>query len=472
MNPSVRHTPNDPPMALASVAADPDRLRAAVGQRLQAHDHATVAACLADLHPADTAALLRELDRDEACTVLRALPIDPRAEVFGYLPEMRQAELARCLGRKELADLVSRMSADERADLFNRLSEDERGVLLPALAQAEREDIRRLAGYEEGTAGAIMTSEYATVGPDLTAREAIEQLRREAPDKETIYAAYVLDGERRLIGVVSLRDLIMADANAPVRTLMERHVIFGRVEDAQEEVAARIARYDLLALPILNGGDKLVGIVTQDDAMDVVEQEATEDFHLSATVLPLEGSVRHASIAHLYRKRVSWLVLLVFGNLLSGAGIAIYEDTIAAYVALVFFLPLLIASGGNAGAQASTLMVRAIATGDVRGADWSRMLGREVLVATALGITMAVAVSAIGLLRGGPEIAAVVAATMVLVVLAGSLIGLSLPFVLSRLRLDPATSSGPLVTSIADVVGVLMYFAIASAILPLAAASG
>lgn len=423
---------------------------------------------LTERHPADVAAFLTGLEVGEACAALRGLPLGLRAEAFGYLPDGLQGEIARYLGRKELADLVSRMSADERADLFNRLSEEQQAALLPALAQAEREDIRRLAGYAEGTAGAVMTSEYATLSPELTARDAIEQLRREAPDKETIYQAFVIDGERRLLGTVGLRELILAEGAARVADLMDRHPVVGRVEESQEEIAARIARYDLLALPILDAEGRLVGIVTQDDAMDVVEEEATEDFQRSATVVPLEGSVRDAGLVELYRKRVSWLVLLVFGNLLSGAGIAVYEDTIAAYVALVFFLPLLIASGGNAGAQSATLMVRALATGDVRAADWGRLLGREILVAAALGVTMAAAVAAIGLARGGPEIAAVVAATMVLVVLAGSLVGLSLPFALDRLRLDPATASGPLVTSIADVLGVLIYFAIATALLPAA----
>ncbi|MGH8588961.1 MAG: magnesium transporter, partial [Gammaproteobacteria bacterium] len=218
---------------------------------------------------------------------------------------------------------------------------------------------------------------------------------------------------------------------------------------------------------IVNGGDKLVGIVTYDDALDVVEAEATEDFHKGATVGKLDGSVREAALNLLYRKRVFWLVLLVFGNLFSGAGIAYFEDTITAYVGLVFFLPLLVGSAGNAGSQASTLMVRALATGDVMLKDWGRMLGRELVVAAALGLTMAIAVYGVGVMRGGAELALVVALAMLFAVMTGGLIGVSLPFMLSRFKLDPATASAPLVTTIADVTGVVIYFSIASIYLPL-----
>jgi magnesium transporter len=231
-------------------------------------------------------------------------------------------------------------------------------------------------------------------------------------------------------------------------------------------VARQIARYDALALPVVDGEGRLVGIVTYDDAMDVAEAEATEDFHKVGTVTRLMTGVREAGVLALYRARIVWLVVLVFGNIFSGAGIAAFEGTIATYVALVFFLPLLIGSGGNAGAQSATLMVRALATGDVALADWGRMIGRELLIAGLLGLTMALAVSPIGLARGGPEIALVVAGAMVLIVLVGSTIGLTLPFVLTRLGLDPATASAPLVTTIADATGVVIYLAIATAALP------
>lgn len=442
---------------------------------LTSRDAETFQSILRHNHPADVVSLLDEFDPGAFKEFLLHLPADERAGLFGYAPIAVQDEIVRVMNRKELAELFDHMSPDERADVYNRLPASQQEGLLPALAQAEREDLRRLSAYEEGTAGAVMTSEYVTLDPELNARNAIEALRRAAPDAETIYQAFVIDTERRLLGTVSLRELILAPAGARVAELMRKEVIFARVGDRREEVAAKVAKYDLIALPVINGGDRLVGIVTYDDAMDVAQAEVTEDFlkaggfdtHAKGGSLAGIGvSLRDASIALLYRKRVFWLVLLVFGNLFSGAGIAYFEDTIAAYVALVFFLPLLIDSGGNAGSQAATLMVRSLATGDVILRDWGRMFQREFLVALLLGATMAVAVSGLGLFRGGPEIALVVSLTMVCTVLVGSTIGMSLPFALSRMKLDPAAASAPLITSIADAAGVMIYFGIATALLP------
>nr|WP_314477249.1 magnesium transporter [uncultured Pseudomonas sp.] len=213
--------------------------------------------------------------------------------------------------------------------------------------------------------------------------------------------------------------------------------------------------------------DKTLATSCIDPVLDAQRRETPEHFHKGASITNNVGNLRHATLGLLYRKRVLWLVLLVFGNLFSGAGIAAFEETIAAHIALVFFLPLLVDSGGNAGSQSATLMVRGLATGEVTLSDWGRMLGREFGVALLLGCTMAVAVASLGLLRGGPQIALIVASSMVLIVLVGSLIGMSLPFALSRFRLDPATASGPLITSIADAAGVLVYFGIATQVLEL-----
>jgi magnesium transporter len=418
-------------------------------------------------HPADIAAMINELDARPGWAALDLLPLARRAVTFGYLDHDFQVELATVAPRAELAAIVVEMNADERADLYNELSDEQRDALMPGLVQAEREDIRKLAGYEEGTAGAIMTSDYATLSDDLTATEALARLRREAPAKETIYRAYVVDENRKLIGSVRLQDLITAPARAKVGGIMETNTLAVAVSDDQEDVARKIARYDILALPVVDADGRIVGIVTHDDALDVIEEETTDDFHRVGTVTNLASSVGEATILMLYRARIVWLVLLVFGNIFSGAGIAYFEDTIAAHLALMFFLPMLIASGGNAGSQAATLMVRALATGDVEFRDWGYLLLRELAVALALGLTMAVAVSFLGFWRGDASLAATVSLSMVCIVVIGSLIGMSLPFALARFNLDPATASAPLVTSIADVVGVLIYFSIATSFLSL-----
>ncbi len=416
-------------------------------------------------HAVDLADWLATLPRDQLEKKILALPLPRRAKTFSYLPLDIQAELARRLERQDLAEIVTRMHADDRADLFNHLTPQEQQRLLRDLAREEREDIRGLSAYAEGTAGAIMTSDYATLSARMSAHEAIELLRREAPEKETIYRSYILDADRRLIGSVRLHELILAAADTPINEIMDPAPVSVTLDMGQEEVARMIARYDLLALPVVDEVGRLVGIITHDDAADAMQRETTEDFQKIATVRPFSQSVREAGIGVLYTKRIFWLALLVFGNLFSGAGIAFFEETILAYVSLVFFLPLLIDSGGNAGSQSATLMVRALATGDVALKDWRNLILRELLIATALGATMAFLVSPIGLLRGGADIALVVGLTMVLVVIIGSLAGMSLPFLLSRFRLDPATASAPLVTTISDAVGVLVYFSIATMVL-------
>lgn len=441
------------------------RVVQAVKEALRQGKRALLERFLQEEHPADIAFLIKRLEPSEAADLLLRLDPAKRAETFSQLSGRRQRLLSQELPRPVLVGLISDLKADRRADFFKHLPEKLREVLLPALAQAKREDIRRLAGYAEETAGALMTSEYAVLAPHLTARQALERLRHEAPDKETIYRTYVVDEQRRLIGSLRLQTLILAAPQATIADLMERNPKRAHVNDDQEEVARQIARYDLIALPVVDDAGRLVGIVTHDDAVDVVHQEATEDMHKVGSLGRITTSVREAGIGLLYRRRIVWLVLLIFGNLLSGAGIAFFEATIAAHIGLVFFLPLLVGSGGNAGSQAATLVVRGLATGEVVLRDWSRMLGRELLVAGLLGLTMAFAVSGIGLLRGGPELALLVSATMVLIVLIGSLIGLSLPFLLNRLSIDPATASAPLVTSLCDAVGVALYFGMATLLL-------
>lgn len=420
---------------------------------------------LKDLRPIDTADILALLDPKISWKLLEHLP--NRAAVFSYLEAEKQVEMAFLFPRASLAKLVGEMPSDERTDLYKHLNKNQRDALLPALAQAEREDIRRLSAYAEKTAGALMTSDYATLKAEMTVAEALAALRLEAPDAETIYHAYVIDEQRKLQGVVSLRTLILAAPEQLIGDIMLSKVISSNVHQNQDDVAKTIARYDLIALPIIDNNGALVGIVTHDDAMDVASDEATDDFHKSGGVSSLVSSFKDTSIKILYRKRVFWLVFLVFGNLISGVGIAHFEDVIAANLVLVFFLPLLVDSGGNAGSQSATLMVRALATGEVVMRDWFSLLGREALVALLLGITMAAAIAVIGYFRGDAVVSLVLALSMVCVVMIGCVIGMSLPFMLNKLGFDPASASAPLITSVCDASGVAIYLFIASKFLVL-----
>lgn len=423
----------------------------------------------ASLHPADLADSLDELSTKDAAQVLETLFPHHSAEVLGQLDADLQMDIVLRLSDKRLAEIITNMFSDERVDLIQLLPEERRQNVLRLLAKAEREDIIRLGAYEEGTAGAIMTSDYAVLKPSLTARQALDKLRLEAPDKETIYYTYVVDEERRLLGLVSLRDLIMAPPEKRVEEVMRRDPVTAHVDDDQEDVAKTMAKYDILAVPVVDEKEALIGIITFDDVHDVIEEEASEDFHRMGSIAEGFGpsasdlsGFKPADLYYLFLKRVPWLLALVFVNIFSGAGIAYFENTIQAVVSLVFFLPLLIGSGGNAGSQSATLMVRALATGEVHMKDWFKLLSREILIALAIGLCMGMAVSMIGIFRVGPDVTVVVAMSMVTIVLMGCLMGMSLPFLLTRLRLDPATASAPLIASLADIFGILIYFGIAT----------
>lgn len=423
----------------------------------------------AALHPADLADSLDELSTKQAAQILEILFPHHSAEVLGQLDADLQMEIVLRLSDKRLADIVTNMFSDERVDLIQLLPEERRQNVLRLLAKAEREDIIRLGAYHEGTAGAIMTSDYAVLKPSLTARQALDKLRLEAPDKETIYYTYVVDEQRHLLGLVSMRDLIMAPPEKKVEAIMRRDPVYAHVGDDQEDAARTMAKYDILALPVIDTNETMVGIITFDDVHDVIQEEASEDFHRMGSIAEGFGpsasdlsGFKAVDLYYLFLKRVPWLLALIFVNIFSGAGIAYFEDTIQAVVSLVFFLPLLIGSGGNAGSQSAMLMVRALATGEVHMKDWFKLLGREIVIALAIGLCMGMAVSMIGIFRVGPDVTIVVALSMISIVLMGSLMGMSLPFLLTRLRMDPATASAPLVASLADIFGILIYFGIAS----------
>ncbi|MGF1775704.1 magnesium transporter [Vibrio nomapromontoriensis] len=406
----------------------------------------------------------QQLNVLEVRDLFRLMTTESQITLLEYLPLTLQTNLVEYLDIAELVQITQEMAHDERADLIASLPMPLQQQVLDSIALEHRVDIEQLTSYPQNSVGAVMTSDFATLAISSTVEDAIKQLKHIAQDSETIYQAYVLDDQECLQGTVSLRDLILAKPLQTISEIMTRVCIFVRVEEAQPIAAQAIRKYDLLALPVLDMSNRLVGIVTYDDAMDVVEEDIHRHIHKTAAI-NYSGKIKDASISLMYRKRVFWLVLLVFGNIFSGAGIAHFEDMIESYIALVFFLPLLIDSGGNAGSQSATLMVRALATGDIIAKDWAKMLGRELMIAALLGITMASAVSFLGFWRGGYDIAVVVAITMQIVVIVGSVVGMSLPFLLNKMKLDPASASAPLVTSIADALGVLIYFSIASLIL-------
>jgi magnesium transporter len=421
-------------------------------------------------HPGVVAELVSPLSAVEAWEVLRHAALPLRAEIFSRLEDDLQADMIGILRRDDVAGLVTEMAPDDRADLFKRMPDDKREAVLPALAQAEREDIRRLSAYKEGTAGAVMTSDYATVSPHLTAAQAIEHLREVAPDKETIYYAYVVDEQRKLLGFVSLKDLIVARRDVPVEQIMHPDVIYARAEDDQEDAARKIQKYDLIALPVIDSSDAFVGIITHDDAIDIITQEQTEDME---KFMAITGS--HEAAVYMktpiwghFKNRAGWLLALALLGLVSGYIVQSFEGLLLEFAILVAFMPMLAATGGNTGSQSATLVVRALALQEVTVRDIPRILGKEARVAVLLALVLgALAYGRVALFGGGSSLPAgyslwsigtAIAVALALQVITATLIGALLPLAAARMKFDPAVVASPALSSIVDITGLLIYF--------------
>lgn len=439
-----------------------EELRGTIGELIEARQWPALRNLLSSRQAPELAELLPTLHKPHRALVFRMLPRDLAADVFSYLGTDDRDALLVELTDEETRAILAGLTPDDRTHLLGELPARVTRRLLNLLSPEDLREARFLLGYPEESVGRLMTPDYVAVRPHWTIDRALQHIRVFGKDSETINRVYVTDDAGRLLDDIELRKLILADPGATVEQLMNRNFVSVPAFADREETVNLIRKYDLVALPVVDSNGILLGIVTVDDVLDVEEEEVTEDFHKVGSVEPIRTSMRETGIRVLYRSRIFWLLALILVNIFSGAGIALYEDTIVTTVALVFFLPLLIGSSGNAGAQAATLMVRAIATGDVKMKDWLALLGKELAVASAMGLTMAAAVAVLGYWRGGPDLAFVVAFSMVLLVVVGSLVGMSLPFLLSRFGFDPATASAPLVTSIADIVGVLIYFSIAA----------
>lgn len=428
---------------------------------ISAHDWAGVRSALEDAPGAEVADLILHLRKSERVLLFRALPRETAADAFAHLDLQQQDDLLRDLSDDETRSLLTELSPDDRTHLLEELPGQATQRLLNLLSAEDLKEARWLLGYPEDSVGRLMTPDYVAVRPEWTVGEALRHIRAHGQDSETLNRIFVVDDHWRLLDDVQLRYFILAEADTPVTAIMDHRVALVSAFAPREDAVTVIRRYGQSVLPVVDSGGVLVGIVTVDDLLDVAEEETTEDFHRVASVGPLRTSLREAPIHLLYRARIGWLMALVFMNIFSGAGIAAFEETLEAALALVFFLPLLIDSGGNAGSQAATLMVRALATGDVHMKDWLTLLLKELRVALLLGATMALGVAAIAFYRA-PEVLVVATTTMVIIVLWGSILGMSLPFLLTRFRFDPATASAPLITSLADISGVLIYFSIAT----------
>jgi magnesium transporter len=389
-----------------------------------------------------------------------------RAAVFGYFTLDFQVYLTENINKDELADLLTEMSADERVDLFKRLPEQAQESVFPLLAKAEREDIRKLSSYEENMAGSVMTSEYVTLTPDLTVTQALEKLRRQWPGKETIYYAYVIGEGRRFLGFVSLRKLILSKLSAYVGDIMKAEAIYIRATDPREKAAELIAKYDLLALPVVNGGDALVGIITHDDALDVVTEEATEDMLRMASTDSEE--YENSSILQSIRLRSPWLTLNLGTAMLSSFTVSLFQDTISHYVILAALMPIIAGLGGNAGTQTLAVTVRGIALGKVTLGRGREVILKEAGVGLLNGVIIGLLVGFIALFGfHKPWLGLIMLLAMVCNLIIAGLIGSAIPLALKALKLDPALGSSVFITAATDISGFFVFLSLATLMMPL-----
>ena len=425
------------------------------------------------LHPEDIAEALRELPSDQSLALVHDLPEELGAAVLERLPSETQTALLEALSTEKASALVLAMSPDDRVDALQTLPQDKAQSLLADIkrrAPAVAEEIRQLGIWRSDTAGGLMTTEYVSLSPDTKIWQAMEAVRQASQERqtETIYYLYVCAFGNKLVGVVSLRDLILSDPGQTLDHVMTTHVLQVAPNDDQEHVARDIAKYDLSAMPVVDEQTRMLGVVTVDDVVDVVIEEATEDAQMMGGVLPLEDSYFETGWLSFIWKRAAWLVLLFVAQMLTTTVMEHHQVTLESLVGLVVFIPLIIASGGNAGSQSSSLIIRALAVGEMTPRDWWRVLRKEITVGLALGLLLGI----IGCARAAlsdhhismSALAWTVGISVLCVVVMGTLVGSLLPLAIRRVGLDPAVSSTPFIASIVDVLGLALYFAIAQVV--------
>jgi magnesium transporter len=404
------------------------------------------------------------------------IPPDRAAEIFSHFEQELQLKLSESFTSRQLTNIVTQMSHDERVDFFQALPEERQESLFRRMAQSEREDIIRLGAYEDGTAGAVMTSEYMTLPLNITAGEALAKLRKEGPEKETIYESYIVDSDRKLIGVISLKDLILAPTHSKLSDIMQTDIIFVRSSDDQEEAAQKIAKYDLLAIPVLNDSDALVGIITHDDVLDILQEEHTEDVEkLMAITASSGGNYLEISSWDHFKRRVSWIVGLAAMGVFSGAIIHRFESVLEQYILLAIYMPMMADTGGNTGSQSATVVIRALALQQVQLKDSLKVLFKEFKVSLLLAIIlMLLAFIKVLFISDEPtlpsgrtlkDIAFIVSGALGLQVITSTLIGALLPLGAAKLKVDPAIIAAPALTTVVDISGLLIYFLLAQALL-------
>lgn len=427
---------------------------------------------LSEMNEADIAPLFEELEEKDIPVIYRVLPKDLASEVFAYMESETQELLIRSFSDTELKQVINDLWLDDTVDIIEEMPANVVSRILKTASPSVRKQINELLKYPEDSAGSIMTVEYVSLNKDLTVTEAFKKIRREGVHKETVYTCYVTE-KRQLIGTVSVRDLLIASEDEVISEIMETNVISVHVNEDIENVSRAFSKYDIMALPVVDNDDRIVGIITVDDIIDVIEEEATEDFEKMAAITPTDKPYLKTGVLSIWLTRIPWLLLLMVSATLTGGIITSFEGALTAFPALVAFIPMLMGTGGNAGGQASVTVIRGLAIGEVQLRDVFRVLWKEIRVSVLCGVVLSV----VGfvkillvdnlLLNAGVTMqeALVVSITLALTVFISKVIGCTLPILAKKLGLDPAVMASPFITTLVDVVSLIIYFVVASRIL-------
>ncbi len=417
------------------------------------------------LHPARTAEFMEGLTPAESWQVLRHADNGTRVSIFSYLRHEAQIEICRNEDRDLVAQLIADLPSDDRVDLIQELDDETQQDLMARIPAPERREIQRMSQYAERTAGAVMSTDVARLSEELTVREALDELSRQAEQFETIYYLYIVDAENHLRGVVSARQLVaaMRRPHTKLNELMETKLATVEVTESQEIAASRVAQLDLLAIPVVDHEHHMLGIITSDDVIDLVRDQATEDAQRLAGVEPLHDSYLRVPLWTLSWKRGVWLTILFFGGILTAVTLKRYEQQLSVWAWLIPFIPLVIASGGNSGSQAVALVLTGLTRGDIRQRDWKRVAAREILLGLILGVGFALGGAMVLSVFPPPRTTDwfILPVTLLLVVMVGTFVGAMLPLLFHRMGFDPAMMSNPFVTGIVDILGIIIYINVA-----------
>lgn len=424
---------------------------------------------LVDMNSADISEILDELeDKESVIIVFRLLTKEKAGETFSHMESDMREKLINDFTDKELKNILDELFMDDTVDLIEEMPSNVIPKILRAIPKEDRKIINELLKYPEDSAGSIMTTEFIDLKEDMTAEEALKRVRKIGVDSETIYTCYVLSSERILKGIINIKDILLSKKETKIGTLMETNIISVNTLEDQEDVAKKFDKYDFYALPVVDHENRLVGIITVDDAINVLQDEVEEDFEKMAAITPTEDGYFQTSVFKHAKSRILWLLILMLSSAFTGNILTTYENAFAAVPLLVAFIPMIMGTGGNCGSQSSTLIIRGLATDEIKLKDVFRVLWKEIRVAIVVGIALAI-VNTIRIMiqYQNLQLAIVLSITLIATVIVSKVIGCTLPLLAKRLKLDPAIMAAPLITTVVDVCSILVYFQVATHIMGL-----